>query len=313
MVPDSGLPGRLARLLADDALIILLFHGVIGQQRRGVRNYTNKHMEADLFADCMRALAVAGTAISMDDVLVRSQTGEPYPPRAFAVTFDDGFANNLSVAAPILDDFAVPATVYVTTGFIDTNGMSWIDRIECAVESAPRQTVRVEWTDAAFPLGDEATRVEFLDAVRAHVKSDPGCDADAFADNLCERLGSTAPSVGDECLDTKLTWDQVRQLNGHPLFSVGGHSHTHAILSFLPPDRLHLEVETSLRLLRDRAGVPPTHYSYPEGLRHCFSEPVVRELKGHGVQCCPTAIAGANRRGDDLFHLKRVMIGGRTR
>lgn len=249
----------------------------------------------------------------MDEVLGYSQADEAYPPRAFAVTFDDGFENNLSVAAPILADFKVPATIYLTTGFIETNGMSWIDRIEQAVESAPNQTVNAEWADTAFALRDEATRIEFLDAVRAYVKGDRHCDANAFADRLCSRLGPGTGSSTDEYLDSKLTWGQVRQLNDHPLFRIGGHGHTHAILSFLSPERLSGEIEESVSLLREKAGVAPTHYSYPEGLDHCFSRPVIQELKCRGVRCCPTAIDGANRRGDDPFHLKRVMIGGPAR
>jgi peptidoglycan/xylan/chitin deacetylase (PgdA/CDA1 family) len=313
MIPDSSLPRRLVERLSDDTLAIFLFHGVIPRRREGIRNYTNKHIEAPLFVECLRALRAGGAPVSIDDVLAYEEAGQPYPPRAFVVTFDDGFANNYSVAAPVLDDFRVPAAFYVTTGFVETNGMSWIDRIERVVESAPDQTLRVDWSDTAFQLGDEDSRIDFLEAVRTYVKGEPACDADAFADDLCDRLGAPAASSSDECLDAKLTWAQVRQLHEHSLFTVGGHGHTHAILSFLSADRLRGEIAMSLRLLGEKAGVAPFHYSYPEGLDHCVSDAVIGELRRGDVRCCPTAIDGTNRRGDDLFRLKRIPIGGRSR
>lgn len=306
---DSTLPERLAHLLCDDGFVIFLFHGVIEKQTHAVRNYTGKHIHADLFKRCIRQLSAKGNPLTMDHVLEACRAQAPLPSKSFAVTFDDGFANNISVAAPILADHGVPATIYVTTGFIENNGMSWIDRIEYAVEQAPPQTLEVPWAKEAFALSSSGTRIAFLDAVRGHVKNDPLCNANAFADGLCARLGVEGDIDGSDPLDRKMTWEQVRELHAHDLFTIGGHSHSHAILSFLSPAQLARELDTSLALLQSKAGVGPTHYSYPEGLAHCYSQQVIDELKQRGVKCCPTAIAGVNHSGEDAFHLKRVMVG----
>ena len=53
-------------------------------------------------------LARRGTPLSMDEVLSHCETGTPFPKGAFAVTFDDGFENNLSVARPVLEEHRVP-------------------------------------------------------------------------------------------------------------------------------------------------------------------------------------------------------------
>jgi peptidoglycan/xylan/chitin deacetylase (PgdA/CDA1 family) len=309
MIHDRTLPDRLVSLLPPDGVAIFLFHGVIPLQRHAVRNYTGKHIQALLFAECMRRLAAAGQALSMDEVLASCESGERLPPRAFAITFDDGFENNRSIAAPILADFKIPATIYVTSDFIERNGMSWIDRIEQAVEEAPAQVLHVDWAQAAFPLTDPESRIAFLNAVRKHVKSTPGCDPNAFADTLTAQLGKTDGSAGDDQLDLKLTWAQVRELHESELFTIGGHSHTHPILSFLKPDQLAVELDTSLSMLREKAAVGPTHYSYPEGLEHCYSDEVITALKQRGVRCCPTAIEGINRAGHDPFQLRRIMVG----
>src|SRR5690348_6204678 len=112
--------------LITDGFITFLFHGVIPRQRHMVRNYTNKHVTLDMFVEVLRDLRSNGTPISMNSIVEAHQTASKLPPRAFAVTFDDGFLNNYSVAAPVLDDMKMPATFYVTTGFIENNSSSWI-------------------------------------------------------------------------------------------------------------------------------------------------------------------------------------------
>jgi peptidoglycan/xylan/chitin deacetylase (PgdA/CDA1 family) len=109
----------------------------------------------------------------------------------------------------------------------------------------------------------------------------------------------------DPELDAKLTWDEVRELDAIEGFTVGGHSHTHRILSHLSPAELDAELDRSLELLGGALGRPVGHYSYPEGLAHCYSDAVIAALRERGVICCPTAEPGVNPPGADLFRLRR--------
>tara|TARA_R110001592_G_scaffold161973_1_gene394881 strand:+ start:27128 stop:28045 length:918 start_codon:yes stop_codon:yes gene_type:complete len=298
--------------LSDGALAVYLFHGVIGGGTYRVRNYNRKHLAAAEFTTIIDDLAVNGTPLSLDRVIDLQREGQPFPPNAFAVTFDDGFENNLTVAAPILAARGVPATFYVTTDFIDRNRMSWIDRIEWAFETAladgRAMSVRLPWSGVPATPADADEVIGVLKDIRAHVKTDPSLDADALATDIQRQLRFDETWSGDDPLDRKMTWDQVRELDAHDLFRVGGHSHEHGILAFLTPDRLAAELDLSLDLLDRKAGIGPTHYSYPEGLAHCYSDAVIDALKARGVICCPTAEDGVNPPGTDLFRLKRVMV-----
>ncbi len=309
MIHDDTLPNKLAQRLSDDGCAIFLFHGVIQKQTHPVRNYTGKHIEAALFARCMKHLAQQGHALTMDEVLFYCESGDSFPKRAYAITFDDGFENNLSIAGPILDAKKIPAMIYVTSKFVDENGMSWIDRIELAVENAPNLVLNEDWSSEPFYLIDTTTKIKFLQAVRRYVKSNPTCDANVFADELCAKLGRGGQMSSDDPLDLKMTWEQVKLAQNSGLFSIGGHSHTHSILSFLSIEKLAYELDTSLKLLSEMASVPATHYSYPEGLSHCYTEEVIAELKRRGVRCCPTAIDGVNKTGVDPFNLLRIIVG----
>ncbi|HZH28338.1 MAG TPA: polysaccharide deacetylase family protein [Azospirillaceae bacterium] len=295
-----------AARLCDERIAIFLFHGVITTQTHRVRNYTRKHLTADYFASALRSLlAAGGMPVSLDDLVAAQAAGEPLPPRAFAVTFDDGFWNNLGVAAPILADLRIPATVYVTSGFVEFNRMSWIDRIEWAVEQTPSGNLKLPWSERRFD--DDASKRDVLTDIRTHVKSDHRIEPDVLATDIQAQLGLPETWSSDDPLDRKLTWDEVRCLAEDPLFTVGGHTHTHAIMSFLNPADLDREIDTSLSFLRSKAGVGSRHYSYPEGLAHCYSDAVINALKARGVVCCPTAEDGDNDLTADLFRLKRIM------
>jgi hypothetical protein len=68
------------------------------------------------------------------------------------------------------------------------------------------------------------------------------------------------------------------------------------------------EIDTSLALLRKKGGLKVHHYSYPEGLSHCYGEREIAVLKNRGIVCSPTAIEGINLAGVDLFNLFRIMV-----
>lgn len=295
--------------LSPDGAAVFLFHGVIAENRHTVRNYTGKHVRQADFATMMTALAERGTALSMDQVLDHCQSGRPFPANSFAITFDDGFANNLTIAAPILEGLGIPATYYVTTGFVAHNGMSWIDRIEYLFERLDVPDIRLDWEAGPRSLADAAAKKDALTAIRRHVKSQPGIDFDAFVHSIYALFDREPVMSSDDPLDLKLTWPQVCELAVRPGATIGGHSHRHSILSFLSPQDLEAEIDLSLSLLKDKAGIGPRHYCYPEGLTHCYNQQVIDCLRRRGVECCPSAEDGLVRPGDDPFHLRRILVG----
>lgn len=293
--------------LTKDALTIFLFHGVVEVSNYEVRNYTRKHIEKDVFASFIRKIKKTGYALSMDEVIRLNVERDPFPPYAFAVTFDDGFANNYEVAAPILSDEAVPATFYITTGFIEGNTMSWIDRIEFCLERKTKGKLRLPWSPEERVFKSKEEKIMILDEIRLNAKRNAAVNCEELVERVFSCCGENEISSSSEPIDRKMTWEEVRALHDSSDFLIGGHSHTHKILSHLNPEELESEIATSLMLLREM-GVATRHYSYPEGLEHCYSDQVVERLKAHGIVCCPTAVEGVNRPGDSLFHLKRKMV-----
>lgn len=293
--------------LQDDSFVIFLFHGVITERRHDVRNYTAKHMLLENFRGILKALKGAGAPVSMDRIVAAGRGDVPLPKRSFAVTFDDGFANNARIAAPVLKEFNMPAMFYLTTDFLDANGASWSDMIEYAVEMRRAFSLDASYGPLAGAYEGTKERIGFLEKVRSWVKTNDSIDPYGFADRLMKSL-AVAGFEPDPELDDKMQWEEARALASDPLFQLGGHTRTHRIMAFLSAEGLKKEIEWSLGRLREEIGQPIEHYSYPEGMPHCYDDRVISELKKNGITCCPTAETGINHVGDDLFRLKRVMV-----
>jgi hypothetical protein len=76
----------------------------------------------------------------------------------------------------------------------------------------------------------------------------------------------------------------------------------------LNAEELKEELDKSFGMLELKGGGTTIHYSYPEGLEHCISKDLISQLKNRNILCCPSAIHGINKKGDDPFYLKRIMV-----
>lgn len=293
-------------LLEPESAVVFLFHGVLREPRdTGVRNYTGKHLPLREFESFLDDALVDGVPLSIVEVADGARGEATFPDRGFAITFDDGFANNLHVAAPALEARGIPAAFYVTTGFVGDQGCSWIDLIEHAVDGAGGGSLSLPFLETSLDSRD--AKIQALDAIRLHAKADVAIDPYALADEVRRQLGISS-SPQDPELDRKLTWDEVRELVTHPLFTVGAHGATHRILAHIPPDELIKEVDGSLGRLADEIDRPARHFSYPEGRPGTYTEIVLRRLRRCRIASAVVVSDGSVRRGDDPLRLKRTLV-----
>lgn len=301
---------RYISRLNRDQLMMLLFHGVIREQTDDVRNYNRKHILESEFHDLMVALKKNGTPLDIDEYVDIQSRGAALPRGSFVVTFDDGFENNYSVATPILKALDIPAIIYVTTKFIDDNLMSWIDQVDMAVQMSDKSSLRLSFLDQPVDISSAAAKIAFLNRIRTTVKGDCAFFSriDEVIDEICAACGLPRVMLANGPLDKKMDWAQVRELAQGSLIKIGGHTHTHPVMSYLSDGALEDEVATCLSKIDQGAAQKTTHFCYPEGLAHCYNDHVIACLKNHGVICSPTAIDGTNPVNADLFHLRRVSV-----
>lgn len=287
---------------------IFLFHGVLKKKinRNSVINYNNKHISIKSFKFFLKEILKIGNPISMDEVceLVKKKK---ITKKSFAITFDDGFENNISVAAPILLKLNIPFIIYITTKFINENEISWADKIDYATEKTKIKKINIKELNKNYILKTKASKILFLNEIRDYVKNNKYINPDKFSYEICKRLKiKNFPKKSE--VHKMSSWKKLQELLKNKLFSIGGHSHTHKILNFLDDKNLNYEINQSIKLIKKKLGINLRHYSYPEGLRNSFSKKTIRFLKKKSIKCAPTAIPGTNNLKTNLFLLKRVSV-----
>lgn len=289
---------------------VLLYHGVHGDDVEvGLRNRSGKHVSASRFDAEMATIAADRPLVSMPDVASALRGERSLPEGAVAVTFDDGFANNYDHAWPILERHRVPATIYLSTGYIGTGRRMWSDRLEASflAADAPSLSLEVDGERFDYELGDDEHRLAaFLDA-KARAKRLPNTTKDRLVDAVCAALGAAAtPHPLYDFLD----WDRVREMDASPLVDFGAHTVDHVSLSRVSPTEMAHQIDDSIAAVAKALGNPCPLFAYPEGQAHDYDEGVIAHLRSIGVDHAPSAIAGSNVLGDvDPFHVRREMVG----
>jgi peptidoglycan/xylan/chitin deacetylase (PgdA/CDA1 family) len=304
--PHAEPPRRPPR---PDELLILLYHGVTDRAGAGIENFSGKHMAVGEFRRQMEIVRRQATPIALEDLIAHRGDGRPLPPHPVVVTFDDGFRNNATVAAPLLEALAIPATFYIAAGVVSSRIMFWVDEIEDCINLAPEVEIAIELErPSVFELGDPASRIRAVTRIKRYCKG-VGADAKDRVVRELVRATGVVPSVEHAANYEKISWAELRMLDRHPLFTIGGHTLFHDILSALPLERMRRDVALSTGLLSYALEHPIRHYSYPEGQAAHYDEDVIGCLVEHGIVCSPSAIPGYDNPRADLFHLRRNMPG----
>jgi peptidoglycan/xylan/chitin deacetylase (PgdA/CDA1 family) len=135
---------RLAAWRNRKRVVFLCYHGVTGRARRSPKDPTGLHVNHQRFAAQLDFLARHYNFISLDEYLQARHAGRSLPDYSLVLTFDDGFRNFLTVAAPLLAARRIPTTVFLITGNADCDEVretAWEPRDDSSYLS---------WSEAKF-------------------------------------------------------------------------------------------------------------------------------------------------------------------
>jgi len=221
------------------------------------------------------------------------------PAGALSLTFDDGYTDNLAVAAPILARHGVPATVFIATGYLDGASM-FNDTIIEAVRRAPAPALDLaEQGLAVHPVASDAERRAAIDAIIGQVKYRPPGERLAQAAAILRAAGA-APPAG-----LMLDRAGVRKLAGFGV-DVGAHTVTHPILAESTPADAWREISDSKRDLEATTGAPLSLFAYPNGKPDAdYKAEHVRMVREAGFAAAVTTAWGVASRDSDRLQLPR--------
>ena len=127
-----------------------------------------------------------GKPISMNEVYDIINNKKKIKKKSFAITFDDGFENNISIAAPVLINLQIPFTIYITTSFVDKNAMSWIDKIDYAINETKKKQINIPELNKNFQIKNKNFKINFLNKIRKFLKENNQIDPYEFSSNFCK-------------------------------------------------------------------------------------------------------------------------------
>ena len=249
----------------------------------------------------------------MDELLYYKKNSLKLPKKTVCITFDDGFfENNYTIAAPILDDLNLPATFYFSTGIIGSEKMFWVDKIEDCINNT-KKNIEFNFRDFryVFQLLSNKDKIFALEKIKKFCKSNNAIFKDKIVNHLI-KITNIKPSIYNSKNYKKINWLQVKKLSKNKLFIIGGHSMEHDILSQLSEIKMEKDIKESIQILSKKLKTKIIHYSYPEGQKEHFNNKIIKSLKKNFIECCPSAVFGQDFLDQDLFRLKRIIIGMRN-
>ncbi len=287
------------------ALPILMYHGVV---ERPLVPACWQQLPLSAFRRQLEWVARRFRVLPLEEALDRMRAGT-LPPRACALTFDDGFENDVSVALPVLERLGLPATVFVVTDLLGTAEVPWPDRLYLAFarSRAPRlDGARLGL--GTLDLGDDAARGEaYARVVRALKALEPGAKDDVLA-SVTDALGAPrSPEPGDFRL---MTWEQAVALDRGGLVRIAAHTRTHEILARLPTgEAVREQVVPSQRAVTERLGRAPRVFAYPNGRAVDVDDRAKAAVMEAGIPWALSTVEGFATPASDPLALPRLSIG----
>lgn len=299
MPPWTLLPSRtLLSLLSPGGLrsrlTILMYHRVPLQPDPlfpGERDAETFDHQMGQLADCFRIVPLL-------DAVKGLRQGK-LPPRAACITFDDGYADNAEIALPILQKYGIPATFFVSTGFLD-GGRMWNDTVIELIRCAPGDILDLARIDLGrFEIGTIPQRRQAINSILGELKYLSLDSRRSRVEEMCALI----PVIPSNNL--MMTSDQIRLLHSAGM-EIGGHTVNHPILARLENDAACAEIANGKEVLEGIIQAPVRLFAYPNGKpgRDYLSDHVSM-VKKIGFDAAVSTAHGAAGASSDLYQLPR--------
>jgi peptidoglycan/xylan/chitin deacetylase (PgdA/CDA1 family) len=273
----SAFPGTTRR---PGSVMIVLFHGLFADRREIASGLCDPQqgITVAFFRRFLETLLGEGIAFRELEAALR----QPQSDLSVVITFDDGYSNNAR-ARPVLEEFAVPATFFISTSHVAEQ--------------------KAFWWDALYREGHKrGATAASLHKQRQLLK---GLRADQIESRMTGWFGARALQPLGDC-DRPFTTGELTAFARSPYVALGNHTSDHGILTNYDPPGVRAQVLGAQQFLAGVTGTPPRSIAYPNG---GYDATVLEALRDTGLEIGLTLRTGLNV-GDALrpMELRRLTI-----
>lgn len=256
------------------------------------------------FAEQLEVITRYFTPISLSELVTRLRNGN-VPDKAIVVTFDDGYADNLWNAKPLLERYGAPATVFVSTGFVGTKREFYWDELERLLLldcKANEVYLDINGQKCHWQLATPEERLKAYHEIHDSLTPLSPNEREKVIEQLRQRLGAEGEGR-DDC--RVMTADELLEISRDGLVEIGAHTVNHPDLSVLPPELQWQEIVASKRQLEGRLNRPIRWFAYPYGRGNAATRQLVQDA---GFEAACAVIHRTVNENDDLYRLPRFFV-----
>jgi peptidoglycan/xylan/chitin deacetylase (PgdA/CDA1 family) len=261
----------------------------------------------------MRWLAEHRTVLDVSELARLHQAGS-LPSDAAAITFDDGYASVAQIAAPVIEQLGLKATVFVPLGLIDRQQEFWWDELQQlimafrgeslifddeALHLGPAESDDAEWPPGAPP---RTCRQHAMHRIWSEIRTKPHSEIEATLAALRDQAGGPAKPRESHRLMTSKELKTIAS----DRFKIGSHAMTHPSLTALPASEGLAEIRLSVAAAEAVTGQRPSAFAYPYGE---YDPDLEATVQACGFECACTVDRGPVSPGSRPFALPRLGIG----
>lgn len=234
-----------------------------------------------------------------------SQVREP----SVVITFDDGYADNALEAVPILEEVGVPATFFVSSGYVGSNREFWWDDLERLILLPPdlpqKFTTTATGRSMTWDLSSQAHREKmYSETHRQMMKVTPEVRERWLTDL---HLWAGVPAEARES-HRAVTVEELRRLSARPMATVGAHTVSHAPLSSLASEEQFKEISSSRLSLESWIGGKVETFSYPFGRKADYNRHSLSACRRLGFARVASNFPGQAHRWTSPYEVPRNLV-----
>jgi len=299
------------KIFNNKTLVVLCYHRV--REKTDIFYDRNISVTPAQFRKQMLYIKKYFNVVSMDQLIDVYYNGCEFKPNSLMVTFDDGYKDNAINAFPILEKLEIPAVVFLITGLINKDIISWEDRLSYAFNNIQDEMVEVS--------NNEYYSIKTIEQKNTAVWE------------ICKKLRSIKPDQRDEIIhnlfityniDTNkeeelsrrmnisfMTKDEIQYWSNHGI-DFGIHTVTHPSLPLLQEEEINTEISDSKKSLKNILNKEVVSFAYPFGKYQDFNDLTRSILVQNKIKIGMTFEPGVNRYDTDSLELYRLGIQGES-
>lgn len=311
-----GVIGLLERVVAArrPALIVLTYHRIAEPGADGFYDLVISAAPA-AFRAHVEWLHNHIRILTLEELDAQIQAGGCWEEPAALLTFDDGYRDNFDTAVPILREWQVPATFFISTGFLEAAKLPWWDHVAYVIKHTQKRRLTLKWGARAdnppllIDLESTPRDVAIMTIIGAFL-DETIVDEIWFLDQLAAESEVAVDRAG---LSRALfmDWEQVRYLadSGAGL-TIGSHAQSHQKLAGLDDRSQRCELALSKQVLENHLGREVVALAYPYGWPGTYTWATKSMTEEAGYRLAFASREGVNRPGRlDCYEISRLGVG----